>query len=157
MLAATYSMDSEADISDPVVPGEDPGDVRRGQPHEGDGQHQTEDQHPKVVPGDAGHGEDIVQRHGDIGNDDLDTMAERTDFFRCPGIVYGLSAGRCADLPEPPVPAAPRDRSSRHNSPTHPEEQKAAGQQEPDHLQQIDGQQGKNDPQRGGRGRCPGS
>ena len=51
---------------------EQPRDIGRGDPHQGHRQDQPERQHKRVVARHPGDREDIVERHREIGEDDLE-------------------------------------------------------------------------------------
>ncbi len=63
--------DPEADPGEPERAIEQPGDKGRGDPHQGDREDKPDHQHKRVVARHPGDGEDIVERHREVGHDDL--------------------------------------------------------------------------------------
>jgi len=115
-----------------------PGDPGGGEPGQGDRQDEAEDQHLRMSPRRPSDGEDIVQRHGKIGDQDLDQGAQQR---------LGLLRGRSVDARQGGfapgfLGPAPGDQIAPH-LPAHPEQQQAAGQEQADDLQQLHRDQGE--------------
>jgi hypothetical protein len=63
--------DDQADVADPAVLMQQLGDPGGGDAHQDDRQQQAEDQHDGMLAGRAGHGQHIVERHRQVGDQDL--------------------------------------------------------------------------------------
>src|SRR6478609_6054828 len=70
-LQSHVENDDQAHIGDPAVALENAGNERGCKSHKGDGQDQTEDHHIGMLPGGARNGQNVVEGHGHVGNDDL--------------------------------------------------------------------------------------
>ncbi|CDX16455.1 hypothetical protein MPLB_160025 [Mesorhizobium sp. ORS 3324] len=63
--------DQQAEIGNPAIFLQQTRDKGSGKAHQGDRQGQADDEHRRVLHGGAGDGEHVVERHGDVGDDDL--------------------------------------------------------------------------------------
>ena len=63
--------DSDTGKGDPAVLVQDLGDQIGGHAHGGDGKQQAEYENFHMVLGGAGHGQHIIERHGDVGRQNL--------------------------------------------------------------------------------------
>ena len=63
--------DGKADIGYPPMPVEQAGNEVCGQPHQCDGQHQAKYKNARMFARSTGDCQHVVERHGDIGDDDL--------------------------------------------------------------------------------------
>jgi hypothetical protein len=75
-MAGDVEHDHEAQIAHPWDLVQEPGDPRRRETGQGDGEDQAEHQHLGMVLRRPGHRQHIVQRHGDIGHQYLDQGAK---------------------------------------------------------------------------------
>ncbi len=134
--------DGEADIGDPAVPVEQPGDEARRHAHQHDRQAEPEHQRERMLARGARHRQHVVERHRDVRQHDLPGGLGE-------GLARHIRASPCVSAAS--VSSAFGPRSSRHIFQLHPEQQDAAGEQQADDRQQLDGDAGERDAQhRGG-------
>ncbi len=139
--------DGQTDIGDPAMLLQQARDEGRGQAHQRDGKPEAEHQNPRMLARRAGHRQHVVERHRDVGDDDL------------PGrLREGLARRAGRDLP-----VAVEVLIGEHfvdvvglavaqllpHLPAHPQQQDAAGEQEADDRQQLRGDAGEDDAQDG--------
>jgi len=128
-MAGHIEHDRQAQIAQPGDLVQEPGDPGGREAGQGDGKHQAEHQHLRMVLGRPGDGQHVIQRHGDIGDEDLDQGADqglggsgrrqRMAFqHRLAHRLLGPSLG---------AQIAP-------HAPGHPQQEEAAGQQQAHQL-----------------------
>ena len=139
--------DRKADIGDPAVALQQARDERCREAHERNGEHQPEDQNDRMLAGGAGHRENVVERHRDVGDDDLpgglgEGLARRAlcDPARSVGVRVGESLlGR--------VRFGRRGAQLAPHLPAHPQEQDAARDEQADDRKQPRRDAGEQDAQ----------
>src|SRR5262245_24810319 len=132
--------DGEPDVSDPAMPVEQPRNKARSDAHQNDGEPKPEDQRERMVARGARHRQHVVERHGDVRNNDLPGSLREG----LPGDV-ALLPSQCS-LGFVPVRAA----QVAPHLPAHPKQQYSACQKQTDNLQKLQGDARENESQHGG-------
>ncbi len=128
--------DDKADPGDPAALFEQGGDEAGGEAHQDDGDAEACDHDPGVFAGGAGDGEDVVEAHGEVGQHDLQHgLAHRLGWGGAGGVQCAHTVGRT---------------QLAVHLPADPEQQNAAGEQQPDNGQELQGDQCQADAQDGG-------
>src|SRR5262249_3756986 len=70
-LAGDDEDDPQSDVAEHMEPLQQAGDEGGRGAHEANGQDEAEDQNPRMIVGGGGHGQDVVQRHRNVGDHDL--------------------------------------------------------------------------------------
>ncbi|MNY10985.1 hypothetical protein D3C86_1439900 [compost metagenome] len=134
--------DHEAEVGNPAIAVQELGDEVGGEAHQRDRYDEADDQHRHVFLRSAGDGKDVVQRHGDVGDDDLGRgLEEGLVTLGQVGLFVGhlVFDGTCGVT------------QFRPHLPAHPGEQQSAEQLQADNGKKLDGDGGKADAQnRGG-------
>jgi hypothetical protein len=144
-LRRDVSDHGQADITDPALPVQEARDERGRNAHQRDRRDQTEDQHRGMFPRRPRHRQHIVERHRDVGHDDLphglgkclDGRGPGNDAVRIQIAAHQrfacilLRLGRRAQLPQ--------------HLPADPQQQNASGERQPDDLQQLRGRDCEQD------------
>ena len=122
--------DCQADPGQPAVAFEQVGYEPGGDPHQDDRDDKAGDEHPGVLVGRAGDGQDVVEAHADIGERDLEQgLAERLGRGAREMRGAGIAAEFAVHLP------------------ADPEQQQAPRKHEADDRDQPHGDEGERDPQ----------
>ena len=145
--------DHQAQPGNPAMLVQEARDEGGGNAHHHDRKGQADDQRFEVMRGRAGHGQHVVERHGDVGDDDLDDrlaqrLARRLAGHGAIGVLVGVFQ-RFLGL----VLILLRGGELAVHLPAHIEQQDAAGdQQAPAQRQELSGDQRKTDAEDGGGG-----
>ncbi len=142
-LEGDVNDDGKSDIGDPALLLEHAPEQIGGDAHQRDRQQQAEGQDVGMLARGARDREHVVQRHRDVGRDDLQRgLAESLSLHRrgarsAAGAERELAFVRLLAQLSPHLPA-------------YPEQQHAAGEQQADHLQKLGRNAGKDDAEHSG-------
>src|SRR6185369_12892877 len=124
--------DREADIGDPAVLFQEARDEVGGEPHQRDGEGQAEYQNHRMLARRARDGEHVVERHRDVSDRDLPYgLAQRLLMARS-----GRRIDRARGRKTLQFRLMMRHLQLAPHLPAYPKQENAAGEQQPDDLQQ---------------------
>ncbi|MCY1239654.1 hypothetical protein D9M72_524640 [compost metagenome] len=128
--------DGEADIGDPVITVEQPGDETGRHAHHRNRKRKADNQDRRMFAGGACDGQHVVERHRDVGDDDLDGRLHEGLLGRVAASAAFACRVSCLLLADF-APHLPAD----------PQQQNTAGEQEADDFQELDRDAGERDAQ----------